>query len=142
MLDLLLPLLLLLLAIVAVFIAVYSLKQVSKLRKQLDESKQETQTLVKMLRNETHAMGSGSIGVGQRLSEVEKKLNQTVERQAELEQKDPGSLPYTYAIRLVEMGASSEDLVENCSLARVEADLISLVHSEMKRKGFRQTDYV
>lgn len=142
MLDLLLPLLLLLLAIVAVSIAVYSLKQVSKLRKQLDESKQETQTLVKMLRNETHAMGSGSIGVGQRLSEVEKKLNQTVERQAELEQKDPGSLPYTYAIRLVEMGASSEDLVENCSLARVEADLISLVHSEMKRKGFRQTDYV
>ncbi|MAC48458.1 MAG: DUF2802 domain-containing protein [Oceanospirillum sp.] len=138
--DLLVPLLLLLFIVIAIGVAVYNMKQVAKLRKQLEESQNETRALVQNLRNETHAMGSGSIGVGQRLREVEKKLNQAMERQVELEQKDPGSLPYTYAIRLVEMGASAKDLVDNCGLARVEADLISLVHSEIKRKGFQARD--
>lgn len=63
-----------------------------------------------------------------------KKLNHTMERQTDLEQKDVGSLPYNYAIRLVEMGATSDDLVENCGLARVEADLIALVHSELRNR--------
>lgn len=121
-------------AIIAVLVAVYGVMQVLTLRRLLDRNKHETQMLVQSLRNETHAMGSGSIGVGQRLLEVEKKLNQTMERQADLEQKDIGSLPYNYAIRLVEMGATSDDLVENCGLARVEADLIALVHSELRNR--------
>ncbi|WP_086480801.1 DUF2802 domain-containing protein [Oceanospirillum sanctuarii] len=121
-------------AIIAVLVAVYGFMQVLTLRRLLDRNKHETQMLVQSLRNETHAMGSGSIGVGQRLLEVEKKLNQTMERQADLEQKDVGSLPYNYAIRLVEMGATSDDLVENCGLARVEADLIALVHTELRNR--------
>ncbi len=121
-------------AIIAILVAVYGVMQVLTLRRLLDRNKHETQMLVQSLRNETHAMGSGSIGVGQRLLEVEKKLNQTMERQTDLEQKDVGSLPYNYAIRLVEMGATSDDLVENCGLARVEADLIALVHSELRNR--------
>ena len=121
-------------AIIAVLIAVYGLMQALALRKLLERSKHETQMLIQSLRNETHVMGTGSIGVGQRLLEVEKKLNQAMERQTDLEQKDSGSLPYNYAIRLVEMGANSDDLVDNCSLARVEADLIFLVHSELKKR--------
>ncbi|MDX1318662.1 MAG: DUF2802 domain-containing protein [Oceanospirillum sp.] len=121
-------------AIIAVLVAVYGVMQVMTLRRMLERSKHETQMLVQSVRNETHAMGSGSIGVGQRLLEVEKKLNQAMERQTDLEQKDTGSLPYNYAIRLVEMGASSDDLVENCGLARVEADLIALVHTELRKR--------
>ncbi|MFG1488101.1 DUF2802 domain-containing protein [Oceanospirillum sp. HFRX-1_2] len=121
-------------AIIAILVAVYGVMQILTLRRLLDRNKHETQMLVQSLRNETHAMGSGSIGVGQRLLEVEKKLNQTMERQTDLEQKDVGSLPYNYAIRLVEMGATSDDLVENCGLARVEADLIALVHSELRNR--------
>jgi len=120
--------------IIAILVSVYSVMQVLTLRRLLDRNKHETQMLVQSLRNETHAMGSGSIGVGQRLLDVEKKLNHTMERQTDLEQKDIGSLPYNYAIRLVEMGATSDDLVENCGLARVEADLIALVHSELRNR--------
>ena len=126
--------------IVAVLTAVYSVMQVLTLRRQLDRAKHETQMLIQSVRNETHAMGSGSIGVGQRLLEVEKKLHQTMERQADLEQRDIGTLPYNYAIRLVEMGASSDDLVKNCGLARVEADLIALVHTELKKKRQDEMD--
>lgn len=122
---------------VALALSFYCIAQLREARRQLERNKHETQMLVQSLRNETHAMGSGSIGVGQRLLEVEKKLNYAMERQEELEQKDVGSLPYNYAIRLVEMGASSDDLVENCGLARGEADLIALVHSELRRHKSR-----
>ncbi|GLR63898.1 DUF2802 domain-containing protein [Marinospirillum insulare] len=122
----------LLLATLGFALALICYSHLRKLKRGLVEARQETHLLVKALRNETHAMGSGAIGVGQRLVEVEKRLNSTMERQMEFEQRDPGSLPYAYAVRLVEMGASAEDLINNCGLARVEAELITLVHSELK----------
>lgn len=125
-------LLALLVALIAGVSALLMRRHMQHLNQRLDESKKEMHLLVKALRNETHAMGSGAIGVGQRLVEVEKRLNSTVERQMEIEQKDPGRLPYAYAVRLVEMGATAEDLIQNCGLARVEAELIALVHSELK----------
>lgn len=122
----------LLLATLGFIMALICYSNLRQLKRRLVEARQETHLLVKALRNETHAMGSGAIGVGQRLVEVEKRLNSTMERQMEFEQRDPGSLPYAYAVRLVEMGASAEDLINNCGLARVEAELITLVHSELK----------
>lgn len=111
---------------------VFCIAQQNKLKRQLKSARQETYLLVKALRNEANAMGSGAIGVGQRLVEVEKRLNSTMERQMEIEQRDPGSIPYAYAVRLVEMGATTEELINNCGLARVEAELITLIHSELK----------
>lgn len=122
----------LLLASFALLLALLALRKLTRLQKQLDQARQESYLLVQAVRNETHAMGSGSIGVGQRLVEVEKRLNSTMEKQAELEQKDPGNLPYAYAMRLAEMGATADDLVKNCGLARSEAELISLVQAELK----------
>lgn len=119
-------------ALAALGLGTLALSHIRKLKLQLLEARQETHLLIKALRNENHAMGSGAIGMGHRLVEVEKRLNSTMERQMEIEQRDPGSLPYAYAVRLVEMGASVDDLVNNCGLARVEAELITLVHSELK----------
>lgn len=122
----------LVLATLGLVMALICFSHLRQLKLKLIEARNETYLLVKALRNETHAMGSGAIGVGQRLVEVEKRLNSTMERQMEFEQRDPGSLPYAYAVRLVEMGATAEDLINNCGLARVEAELITLVHSELK----------
>lgn len=122
----------LVLASLAFLFVLLALRRISRLEIKLKQSRQETYMLVRALRNETHAMGSGSIGVGQRLVEVEKRLNITMEKQAELEQKDPGALPYAYAMRLAEMGATAEELIKNCGLARSEAELIVLVQTELK----------
>ncbi len=126
-----------LLATLGLVMSFFCFSHIRKLNKKLLDARKETHLLVKALRNETHAMGSGAIGVGQRLVEVEKRLNSTMERQMEFEQRDPGSLPYAYAVRLVEMGATAEDLINNCGLARVEAELITLVHSELKSQKDR-----
>ncbi|MBE0505287.1 MAG: DUF2802 domain-containing protein [Marinospirillum sp.] len=127
----------LLLAALGLGLSLVCFSHIRQLKERLTDARNETYLLVKALRNETHAMGSGSIGVGQRLVEVEKRLNSTMERQMEFEQRDPGSLPYAYAVRLVEMGATAEDLIENCGLARVEAELITLVHTELKAQKER-----
>jgi len=120
------------LAFLALVLGFLAFAHIRKLKQKQEEARNETHLLIKALRNENHAMGSGAIGMGQRLVEVEKRLNNTMERQMEVEQRDPGSLPYAYAVRLVEMGATVDDLVQNCGLARVEAELITLVHTELK----------
>ncbi|SIR05167.1 DUF2802 domain-containing protein [Marinobacterium stanieri] len=89
------------------------------------------QALINVLRNEIRAMTNGSIGMGKRLMAIERTLNITVEKQQELENRDPGVLAYNQAAKLMEMGASVDDLVRNCGIGRPEAELMALLHQEL-----------
>lgn len=91
----------------------------------------QTQALINVVRGEIKAMTSGSIGLGKRLKQVEHRLNLTVEKQQELENRDPTQLAYSQAARLMEMGADVDDLVKNCGIARPEAELMALLHREL-----------
>lgn len=90
------------------------------------------QVLINVLRNEIQGMTGGSIGMGKRLMTVEQKLNIAVEKQHELENRDPGVLAYNQAARLMEMGAGVEDLVRSCGIGRPEAELMALLHRELQ----------
>jgi hypothetical protein len=87
--------------------------------------------LITVLRNEIRSITSSSIGMGKRLADVEHTLNITVEKQLELENRDPGELAYNQAAKLMEMGADVDDLVHNCGIGRPEAELIALLHKEL-----------
>lgn len=89
------------------------------------------QALITVLRNEIRSMTGSSIGMGKRLVDIEQTLNITVERQQELENRDPGELAYNQAARLMEMGADVDDLVKNCGIGRPEAELMALLHKEL-----------
>lgn len=89
------------------------------------------QALINVLRNEIRSMTNGSIGMGKRLMAIERKLDITVEKQQELENRDPGALAYNQAAKLMEMGASVDDLVRNCGIGRPEAELMALLHREL-----------
>lgn len=90
------------------------------------------QVLINVLRNEIQGMTGSSIGMGKRLMTVEQKLNIAVEKQNELENRDPGVLAYNQAARLMEMGAGVEDLVRSCGIGRPEAELMALLHRELQ----------
>lgn len=90
------------------------------------------QALINVLRNEIRAMTNGSIGMGKRLLAIEHKLNITVEKQQELENRDPGVLAYNQAAKLMEMGADVDDLVRSCGIGRPEAELMALLHRELR----------
>ncbi len=100
--------------------------------RRLRTSEQKYYALVNVIRNEIKVMNSGSIGVGRRLRQVESRLNITAEKQQELENRDPGTLAYNQAARLMEMGADVDDLVSSCGIARPEAELMALLHREVK----------
>lgn len=93
------------------------------------------QALINVLRNEIRAMTNGSIGMGNRLLAIEHKLNITVEKQQELENRDPGVLAYNQAARLMEMGADVDDLVRSCGIGRPEAELMALLHRELHNEA-------
>lgn len=117
-------LLLTLIACVAAGICLYVLMRVK-------HQERQHQALINVLRNEIRSMTNGSIGMGKRLMAIERKLNITVEKQQELENRDPGALAYNQAAKLMEMGASVDDLVRNCGIGRPEAELMALLHREL-----------
>ena len=77
-------------------------------------------------------MTNGSIGMGNRLLAIERKLDITVEKQQELENRDPSVLAYNQAAKLMEMGADVDDLVRSCGIGRPEAELMALLHRELR----------
>jgi len=111
-------------AIVSALICIYVLVRVKRQERQ-------QQALINVLRNEIRAMTNGSIGMGKRLLAIERTLDITVEKQQELENRDPGVLAYNQAAKLMEMGASVDDLVRNCGIGRPEAELMALLHREL-----------
>lgn len=90
------------------------------------------QVLINVLRNEIQGMTGSSIGMGKRLKTVEQKLDIAVEKQHELENRDPGVLAYNQAAKLMEMGAGVDDLVRSCGIGRPEAELMALLHRELQ----------
>ncbi|TCK07093.1 DUF2802 domain-containing protein [Marinobacterium mangrovicola] len=97
----------------------------------LRRQERRQQALINVLRNEIRAMTNGSIGMGKRLLAIEHRLNITVEKQQELENRDPGVLAYNQAAKLMEMGADVDDLVRSCGIGRPEAELMALLHREL-----------
>lgn len=94
-----------------------------------------TSGMLRKMNHDMNVINSGSIGVGQRLIEVEKKLNIAVERQQELQSYEIGYAPYAQAAKLMDMGAGIVDLVQKCGISKAEAELIELMHRQMKASG-------
>lgn len=97
----------------------------------LRQHERQYKALITVLRNEIRSMTGSSIGMGKRLVDIEQRLNITVEKQLELENRDPSELAYNQAARLMEMGADVDDLVKNCGIGRPEAELMALLHKEL-----------
>lgn len=100
--------------------------------RRLQQHERRYEALVTVLRNEVGAITNSSIGMGRRVVELEQKLNITTEKQLELENRDPGAVAFNQAARLMEMGADVNDLVESCGIGRPEAELMALLHKELK----------
>jgi hypothetical protein len=91
----------------------------------------KSRLLVDTLRAEIQAMSGSTIGMGKRIVDIENKLDVSIEKQIELEQRDPDEVAYSQAARLVEMGANVDDLVHSCGIGRPEAELMTLMHKEL-----------
>ncbi|WP_442108933.1 DUF2802 domain-containing protein [Pseudomonas sp. NUPR-001] len=71
---------------------------------------------------------NGTVRMGEALHELRATVAPLPDKLLQLEQRDPNSLSFAQAARLVGMGASVDELTQTCGLTQAEAELMSKVH--------------
>jgi cell division protein FtsB len=71
---------------------------------------------------------NGNVRMGEDLHELRATVAPLPDKLAQLEQRDPSSLSFAQAARLVGMGASVDELTQSCGLTQAEAELMSKLH--------------
>jgi len=103
-------------------------RQVSALKLLFKDQQQQLADLKEQL----HELRCGALGVGSRVQQVEGQLAQAMERQEELANvsNDPQSKLYGHAMKMIELGASIDEIINECELPRAEAELLVSLHSK------------
>jgi cell division protein FtsB len=71
---------------------------------------------------------NGNVRMGEDLHELRAIVAPLPDKLAQMEQRDPSSLSFAQAARLVGMGASVDELTQSCGLTQAEAELMSKLH--------------
>jgi hypothetical protein len=69
-----------------------------------------------------------NVRMGDALHELRAVVAPLPDKLAQIEQRDPGSLSFAQAAKLVGMGASVDELTQACGLTQAEAELMSKLH--------------
>jgi len=83
---------------------------------------------IKELAKRLDAYLAGSVRMGEELHELRRVVAPLPDKLSQMEQRDPTSLSFTQAARLVGLGASVDDLTHSCGLSKAEAELVSRLH--------------
>ncbi|WP_445179281.1 DUF2802 domain-containing protein [Pseudomonas sp. McL0111] len=71
---------------------------------------------------------NGNVRMGEALHELRSVVSPIPDKLEKLEQRDPSSLSFAQAAKLVGMGASVDELTQSCGLTQAEAELMSKMH--------------
>lgn len=108
-------------SVLALVIAMISLKSV---RNQASNNEKLLQKLMRDLA----ASNSGSVGMGQRLLAMEKRLQHTQKPSEKIDvYNDDEFQPYSQAAQLFQMGLDADEVARRCGLSRAEASLLEVM---------------
>ena len=114
-------------------LVLYLQKQSNRLRTKVDALTvlvKENDKQREAFKRELQELRSGTIGVGRRVLELEKKLQHQDARLDETSQQDPQARLYTRAMKMVSLGAGVDELIQECELPKAEAELLIRLHSK------------
>jgi hypothetical protein len=83
---------------------------------------------IKELARRVEDYQNGNVRMGEDLHALRAMVGPLPDKLAQLEQRDPSSLSFAQAARLVGMGASVNELTQSCGLTQAEAELMSKLH--------------
>ncbi|ASV39913.1 DUF2802 domain-containing protein [Pseudomonas sp. NS1(2017)] len=69
-----------------------------------------------------------AVKVGDEVHELRAIVGPLPDKLAQIEQRDPSSLSFAQAAKLVGMGATVDELTQSCGLTQAEAQLMSKLH--------------
>ncbi|MET0609936.1 MAG: DUF2802 domain-containing protein [Pseudomonas caspiana] len=105
----------------------------TKRQRQLDLKREEIDALrdqrFRDLARRVDHFQSGTVKMGEALHELRAIVGPLPDKLTALEQRDPSTLSFAQAARLVGMGASVDELTQACGLTQAEAQLMSKLHS-------------
>ena len=84
-------------------------------------------------RKQLNELHTSSLGVGQRIGELEKGILTVAERQQELVQQDPDGRLYSRAAKMVELGAGLAEVMAEYEIPKAEAELLISLRSAKQR---------
>ncbi|MBA1230818.1 DUF2802 domain-containing protein [Pseudomonas viridiflava] len=83
---------------------------------------------IKELARRVDNFQSGTVRMGEDLHELRAIVAPLPDKLTALEQRDPSTLSFAQAARLVGMGASIDELTQSCGLTQAEAQLMTKLH--------------
>jgi hypothetical protein len=89
-----------------------------------------TEKLIQKLTRDLAMSNSGSVGMGQRLLAMEKRLQEPQTPDQKIDYyNDEDFQPYSQAAQLFKLGLDAEEVARRCGLSRAEASLIQMMQS-------------
>ncbi len=94
----------------------------------------DTEKLIQRLTREVAASSSGSVGMGQRLLAMEKRLQVSGDKKPEKIDyyNDDEFQPYSQAAQMFKMGMDAEEVARRCGLSRAEASLLEMMQKSSR----------
>ncbi|PUA29702.1 MAG: hypothetical protein B0W54_03785 [Cellvibrio sp. 79] len=102
--------------------------------KRLRQQALDTEKLIQRLTREVAASSSGSVGMGQRLLAMEKRLQTSGDKKPEKIDyyNDDEFQPYSQAAQMFKMGMDADEVARRCGLSRAEASLLEMMQKSSR----------
>jgi cell division protein FtsL len=114
-------------------LVLYLQKQSSKLKNKVEALTvlvKESDRQREAVKRELNELRSGTIGMGRKVVELEKKMAKQSDMLDEASQQDPQAKLYSRAVKMVALGAGIDELVQECELPKAEAELLLRLHKK------------
>lgn len=93
----------------------------------------ETEKLIHKLMRDVAASSSGSVGMGQRLLAMEKRLQADAKKSEKIDYyNDDEFQPYSQAAQMFKMGMDCDEVARRCGLSRAEASLLEMMQKSSR----------
>ncbi|AZG87386.1 DUF2802 domain-containing protein [Pseudomonas syringae pv. pisi str. PP1] len=114
--------------VVTLFMFLAHTRRQRKLDAERDEAAALRDQRIKELARRLDNYQNGTVRMGEALHELRAVVAPLPDKLTALEQRDPSTLSFAQAARLVGMGASIEELTQSCGLTQAEAQLMTKLH--------------
>lgn len=93
----------------------------------------ETEKLMHKIMRDIAASSSGSVGMGQRLLAMEKRLQSDIKKPEKIDYyNDDEFQPYSQAAQMFKMGMDCDEVARRCGLSRAEASLLEMMQKSSR----------